>query len=289
MERQKLAYHESAGTGPDVVLVHGNSCSGEAFAPQLEGELGENTHLIAFDLPGHGLSDPAPEFADYSMAGYARVLNDAVQQLGLKNAVYVGWSLGGHIVLEMSVLEMSVLDKSVPEMSTDLSGAKGMMIFGTPPLGFPPDMEKAFLPTPELSTGMKGEVTKEEAYAYAATFFTDETVADETIADNREALIEFTTGLIFKTDPNARLGLGQNMGPDTYHDELKIVKELEIPLAILHGTGEKLVNLEYIRSLEMPTLWKGEVQMINQAGHAPQLENVEVFNQLLAEFVTSVQ
>src|ERR1700677_4384860 len=52
-----IAVHESsAGQGPPVVLIHGNSSSSSVFSRQLDGALGERFRLIAVDLPGHGAS-----------------------------------------------------------------------------------------------------------------------------------------------------------------------------------------------------------------------------------------
>jgi pimeloyl-ACP methyl ester carboxylesterase len=61
------------------------------------------------------------------------------------------------------------------------------------------------------------------------------------------------------------------------------------PLAIVHGADEQLVNLDYIRSLTMPSLWRDEVQIIEDAGHAPHWERPDRFNALLAEFVADVR
>ncbi len=35
INNQKIAYYESQGKGPAVVLIHGNSCSGLSFKRQL--------------------------------------------------------------------------------------------------------------------------------------------------------------------------------------------------------------------------------------------------------------
>jgi pimeloyl-ACP methyl ester carboxylesterase len=45
------------------------------------------------------------------------------------------------------------------------------------------------------------------------------------------------------------------------------------------------VSLAYLRGVAMPTLWRGEVQVIPGAGHAPQWEQSQTFNALLNEFV----
>src|SRR3974390_1079981 len=90
-----IAVHESPGRGPSAVLIHGNSSSSRAFSRQLEGPLGERFRLVAVDLPGHGASDNARDPSAYSLPGHARAVRAAADALGLKDARFVGWSLGG--------------------------------------------------------------------------------------------------------------------------------------------------------------------------------------------------
>ena len=68
----RIAVSESAGAGPAVLLMHGNSTCGQVFRNQLEGALGERYRLVAIDLPGHGNSAnaTAPK-RTYCMSGYA--------------------------------------------------------------------------------------------------------------------------------------------------------------------------------------------------------------------------
>ena len=61
-----IAVHHSAGRGPAVALIHGNSSSSRAFARQVDGPLGQRFRLVAIDLPGHGASDDAKDGA-YSL------------------------------------------------------------------------------------------------------------------------------------------------------------------------------------------------------------------------------
>ena len=260
---QKIAYYESAGTGPAIMLIHGNSSSGRAFQRQLNSPLGEKFRLVAIDLPGHGDSEPFADPASYSLPGYAAVVAAAAKALGMEDAVFVGWSLGGHIVLEAHNL---------------LEKARGFVIFGTPPLAFPPAMEEAFLPNPVVNVGFKAEVTEEEARAYAASFFAPGTPAPEE---------PFVTDIL-RADGNARAGLAASIRPGGYQDEVAIVANLSKPLAVFHGEQEQLVSQDYIRQLPMPTLWRGEIQVIRAAGHAPHWEQPAEFNRLLEAFVTEV-
>lgn len=257
-----IAWRQSAGTGPAIVLVHGNSASSKAFARQLDGTLGRKYRVIAFDLPGHGNSDNAAEpAATYNMPGYARVLHDVVAHVGVGDAAFVGWSLGGHIVLEAA---------------PDLPKAAGFAIFGTPPLAFPPAMEQAFLPNPAMAFTFTRELSEEQARAYVAVAF----------KPNAADFPAFMVDDVLRTDGRARESLAASIAPNGFRDEVKVVANLAQPLAVLHGAQEQLINGDYFKTLKMPTLWRGAVQTISDAGHIPQWEQAEGFNALLDAFVT---
>jgi len=135
---------------------------------------------------------------------------------------------------------------------------KGIFIFGTPPLGIPPAINEAFLDMrlmPSLLVREGGEIPQ---------FFID----------------DFNS-----TDPNARKFLVRNTVKNNLKNEIEIVSNLKIPLAIIHGAHDKSINLEYIKKLKIPSLWKNEVQIIKDAGHTPQWETPDEFNSILEEFV----
>jgi pimeloyl-ACP methyl ester carboxylesterase len=216
---------------------------------------------MAIDLPGHGQSEPASDpQSTYTLPGYAKIIVGVAEQLGLEEAVFVGWSLGGHIVLEAS---------------DQLPKAAGFMIFGTPPIGFPPAMAEAFLPNPAMNCAFKADLSEEEMEAFVAAFFAPET---KDIPESFKADIR-------RTDGRARQVLGGSIGPGGYKDEVELVAHLSVPLAILHGEQEQLVNGAYLSSLTIPTLWREAVQIISQAGHAPHWEQPEQFNGLLEAFI----
>lgn len=254
----QIAWRQSSGTSPAIVLVHGNSASSNAFARQLEGPLGQKYRVIAFDLPGHGESGNAADPAKtYNMPGYAGVLMDVVNHLGVQDAVFAGWSLGGHIVLEAA---------------PDLTDAKGFVIFGTPPLGLPPAMGDAFLPHPAMEFTFSSAMNEEQASAYVAAAFRPG------VTDLPAAMIAD----VLRTDGRAR---AQLLAPSA-RDQIEVAANLTQPLAVLHGAQEQLINGDYFKGLKMPTLWRGAVQVIDHAGHIPQWEQAETFNELLDAFAT---
>lgn len=260
---QSLAYRESAGIGRPIVLVHGNSASSKAWGKQFQGPLAAKYRLIAIDLPGHGDSGhaPAPE-TDYTIPGYSKTLAEFARKLELKNAVFVGWSLGGHTVIEAAA---------------DLPMASGLMIFGTPPVGKGKDgfagfkglLPAAFSPAP----------TDDEINAFIAHLF----------APNYAPIPAFFTADFRATDGAARANLGASSQKGLFKDEVAVVgSELKIPLAIIDGKEEQIVDLDYLKRLKAPTLWRGEVQVVADAGHATQWEQAKAFDKLLDDFASSV-
>lgn len=88
-----LAIHRS-GHGPDLVLLHGWGLSSRVFAP-LVARLSDTATCLAIDLPGHGDS-PAP--TDDGLQAWA----DAVAAAIDGPAVWLGWSLGGLVALDVA-------------------------------------------------------------------------------------------------------------------------------------------------------------------------------------------
>ena len=85
------------GRGPSVVLLHGVTENAAIWAP-LFANL-RQFRLLAVDLPGHGLSDPAI-FRRGQVREHARqVIDDILDALSLDNAPVIGHSLGGMFAL----------------------------------------------------------------------------------------------------------------------------------------------------------------------------------------------
>lgn len=84
---------ETAGAGPPLVLLHGWGFTGRVWE-DLQPQLQKNWHVHVVDLPGYGRS---------TRSGPPHTLEetaDAMVAATPAHAVWIGWSLGGQVVLE---------------------------------------------------------------------------------------------------------------------------------------------------------------------------------------------
>ena len=86
------------GDGAPLIFLHGLGGSQSTWQVVL-GDLVEQHRVAAIDLPGHGASDRSAA-ADYSIAGIAGAVAEAIGKLGLSQPILVGHSLGGAVALQ---------------------------------------------------------------------------------------------------------------------------------------------------------------------------------------------
>lgn len=98
----RLHYLEK-GSGPVVVLLHGNGATSEDF--RLSGlidALAYEHRVIAFDRPGFGYSE-RPRSTIWTPEAQAGLLAEALRQLGVAQAIVLGHSWGTMVALAMGL------------------------------------------------------------------------------------------------------------------------------------------------------------------------------------------
>jgi pimeloyl-ACP methyl ester carboxylesterase len=153
-----LAVEEQGKGGTPVLLIHGNSSCRGVFQHQLHGQLAENYRFIAFDLPGHGQSSDAPDPArTYTRPGLAEAAVELLEKLRITQVVVFGWSLGGHIGIEMMHL---------------FPGLLGLMITVAPPVGRS-KIAEGFHAPPAMGAAGKSVLSIAEIEAFVQAIFGD--------------------------------------------------------------------------------------------------------------------
>lgn len=256
----KIAVYQNRVRGLPIIFVHGNSLSASTFTLQFNSTSLNHYRLIAFDLPGHGESERSknPE-QDYSPITFIKILVELCTKLNAANAVLVGHSLGGHIAL--NALEY-------------LPNVRGLVTFGATPLTVPPRLDLAYFPNSLLGLIFKPDLSHKEMEQVASGFVAKGAHVPSEINDS-----------IGCTDPLVRLYVGKVLTSGQTNDEVKIISSRKVPFAIFHGEGDQLVDANYFNLLPRELLWKEQIHLIPNAGHAPQLENPVVFNSLLNKFI----
>jgi pimeloyl-ACP methyl ester carboxylesterase len=215
--------------------------------------------LITFDLPGHGNSGKAfdPE-NQYCFNGLVGIIKSIVEELGLKELVLVGHSLGGHIAIQALAQIPNVV---------------GLMVCGTPPLGIPPRFDLAFKPIPETSLIFKPEISEAEATRLSSVYGASLTIKNAVIQD------------VIKTDVVFRAYLGQSIANGGFVNEIDAIDHFKGLKCIVLGEKDQFINVQYIEDLNVSNLWHNKIHVIKEAEHLLHYENFVEFNNLLYDFV----
>jgi len=262
----RVRYWDSAGAGPAVLMTHGIGESLEFWHRQFE-SLGQSLRLIAWDMPGHGLSDEmATAVSLEDQAGTAWKLLD---QLQVDRVHLVGNSLGAAMSLRMADQEPT----RVTSLVLCNSAALGAEVFGAfkvmtlPWLG-----ELMNKPGPmAVKQQIKAIVLRPEAITPEVKAAIERNVARPGAAAHFLKLLRALT----------TLG-GQR--PAVWSRSHQILKSLTMPTRFVHG--EQDVVLPIAHSVTAHGLCNGsQLVRLHDCGHTPQLEQPDAFNAMLRKWL----
>ncbi|HEY8175333.1 MAG TPA: alpha/beta hydrolase [Gemmatimonadaceae bacterium] len=113
----------AADDAPAVVLVHGWSASVYTFAEMIPALAEAGYRVIAFDLPGHGLSDKPGEESKYTTRALSDTVLSVASAMSVRRFAFVGHSLGGSLGLDLATRGESRLQRMVLINSVGLGSA----------------------------------------------------------------------------------------------------------------------------------------------------------------------
>ncbi|CCV08727.1 Alpha/beta hydrolase fold [Mesorhizobium metallidurans STM 2683] len=260
-EQADLRLSQSSGSGLPIVLIHGSGSSRAVFARQFDSPLAAAHRLIAFDLPGHGESSDARDPANaYTVAGLAQSAAQLLDIMGIDRAVVFGWSLGGHVAIELASFHRAVA---------------GLMLTGAPPVSKGPfGMLRGFHAHWDMLLASKKTYSERDAERFETLCFGD--TADPSFRQ-----------VILRTDGRLRAAVTRGMFTGKGADQKQVVEQAAFPVAIVNGENDPFVRLGYFETLAYGSLWE-HCHVISGAGHAPFWEHPDLFNPLLVRFVDSV-
>lgn len=259
----RVRYRDSGGDGPAVLMTHGIGESLEFWHRQME-TLGSSLRLIAWDLPGHGLSDERTDAMD--LEGQAAVAWKLLDQLGVERVHLVGNSLGAAMSLRMAAQAPgrvgSLLLANSAALGSEVFGAFRLMTL--PLLG---GLMNRPGPT-AVAQQIKAIVRSPEAITPEVRAAIERNVHRPGGGRHFLALLRGLTSL---RGQHARVW-------QRTHDILRQLPGL--PVLFVHGEHDVVLPVDHSRRAH--AIARGsELVVLDDCGHTPQLEKPELFNGLL--------
>jgi pimeloyl-ACP methyl ester carboxylesterase len=254
----RIAVRQSRSSGLPFVFLHGLGTSSEVFRRQFESPLSQTHRLVLIDLPGHGDSSDAYEPAQsYTLAGYADCVSEVLEHLDCDQVVLVGWSLGGHVAMELL---------------TRYPGVVGLLLIGAPPIGrLPAHRQHAFMPHPARELMAQADLSDEDQNRLATALVG---------ADHAER----AAAAMWRMDALARPSLMTSLVSGQFEDEEQALIDAEVPVAIVGGADDPLVDRTFLAQAKRYAVWGRKCHLLPCAGHAPFLEAPQLFNPIFSAF-----
>jgi pimeloyl-ACP methyl ester carboxylesterase len=250
----KLNY-EVAGEGEPIICIHGVLGSHKQWKYLMAALAGSGRYQVyAFDLRGYGNSDKPSD--GYALPVFVEDLRAAMDALGISRATLVGFSLGLIIVTSFAV--------KYPERT------RRLVLVGN----------AAHVPrTPRISIGaffspLLFALKRFTGQWIVKNFFTN--INEKTKADF-DAVVED----VMRTPlwPQVR-SLKAGMAVDLREE----VKRMELPVLGIFATGDRLVYLDQAEAMR-ECIKTGRVEIVENSGHMPMLEQPEKFNKVVLDFL----
>jgi len=263
---------EKAGSGPDVILLHGYPFDRSMWQEQVSFLSTHGFRAIAPDLSGFGeMSDKLQFVADANnearqtvttMADMARGVAALLDQLKIERAVICGLSMGGYVAFEFVHLFPNRVSALV------LAGTRAPADNETEKQGRLKQVEQM------LAAGMSG----------IAEGSLPRLLAPRTLAEKPE-VVSRVREMILRADPHGAAVAQRGMA--ARRDYSADLAGINVPTLVVVGREDPIrpvADAEFMHD----RIRGSRLEIIKDAAHMTNMEQAEVFNSALLKFLTKV-
>ncbi len=258
-----------AGTGPDLVLIHGAGGNAREFTFQYLDRLKDRYRVIIFDRPGLGYTDRTSDAYDSafttqaeSPAEQAQLLQRAAVQLGATNAIVLGHSYGGSVALAWGL--------NHPETTAGVVNVAGPSHPWPGGLGAYYTVNGSLLGGAIVPPVISALATEDRIAEAIAPIFAPQPVPD--------GYIDHIGGALTVRPDSFRANTRQvnTLRPHIVAMAARYVDEFTLPLEIIHGDADTTVPLD-IHSIPLSAaVPQANLTVLEGVGHMPHHARPEV-------------
>lgn len=260
-----MAYDDQ-GRGLPVLCVHGYPLNRSLWQPQLE-NLDDVARLIAPDLRGHGDSKISSKYTlpagGYSMDLFADDCAALLKALKIREpVVFCGLSMGGYVAFSFF--------RRYPEL------VRALILVATR-AGADTDAIKEA--RREAIANVLGTGTEAIVESMLPNMLSVHT------RSNQPETVQRVAGMMAST-PTETI-VGDLTGMMNRPNSTPLLNKINVPTLLIFGGDDKIINLWDMNNLR-DDIPGAVTRFISFAGHLPNLEQVEVFNQQVRSFLTQL-
>lgn len=244
-----------SGNGKPVILLHGAGAGAVTWYPSIN-TISRNFQVIAPDIVGYGESDK-PD-APYNRSYFSAWLKDFMKELSISKAHIVGLSQGGAIALQFAIENAEMVEKLV---LVDAAGLGAKVSFW-----------------PLIGTIWMNSFPSSMANRFNSPYILHKPVNRDPNHSNYSISVLKSKG--------GKKAFKQGRGTAVSKIPEELLKQIENETLIIWGKDDKLFPVEYGEAAAK-IIPKAKLHVIQDAGHLPLMDQPEIFNKILDDFLKS--
>jgi len=255
-----MAY-DDRGRGLPLLFIHGYPLNRTLWEPQID-DLSYTARVLTVDLRGHGESDPMP--GPYPMDMLADDCISLLDALGITRPIVIcGLSMGGYVTFAFYrryAARVAGLILTATRAGADSSESKA-------------NRDKSAVLAQEKGADVIAE-------AMLPRLLSPKTLTTRPELVNRVRKI--MRGISVDGIVGDLTGMRDRL------DSTPLLTQINIPTLIIYGADDQIIPLSEVEFMHQAII-NSELKIIPDAGHLPNLEQPELFNQVVKEFTKFIK
>jgi len=255
-----MAY-DDRGRGLPLLFIHGYPLNRTLWEPQID-DLSYTTRVLTVDLRGHGESDPMP--GPYPMDLLADDCISLLDALGITTPIVIcGLSMGGYVTFAFyrrCAARVAGLILTATRAGADSSESKA-------------NRDKSAVLAQEKGADVIAE-------AMLPRLLSPKTLTAR--PDLVDRVRKIMRGISIDGIVGDLTGMRDRL------DSTPLLNEINIPTLVIYGADDQIIPLSEVEFMHQAII-NSELKIIPDAGHLPNLEQPELFNQIVKEFTKFIK